>query len=121
MNQEAYKEAEAVAIQANVAARKALAPYWDGLLNFERACNGELADDPDCPCEDGWEWLESAFVSIEDDGRLFLAFGGPNIWIDADDGMQAAWWGFPIRSLPPSAEHEDALRAIRDYLSEVSA
>lgn len=119
MDQDKYREAETAAIKANQLAGEVLNGYWDGLLNFERACEGELADDPDCPADDGWDWIEGAFVSIEDDGRLFIGFGGPNIWVTADDRMAGAWWGRAIYCDPPSQAHADALAAIRDYISEL--
>lgn len=133
MNQEKYREAEAAANVADRKAQEVLGYMWDSILQIVDRCEagqcqecGEDGDDSgSCP-ECGYEVEPCPLIaldplSIEDDGRIILTFGGPNIWVSADDMMCGAWWGGTIRCYPPTTEHADALERIREDVTELAA
>lgn len=134
MDQELYRQAEVSALKANADALKVLQPMWDGVLkavtNAEeglcRECDKAATDDDRdvCPvCGDEIESYALAALdplSIEDDGRIILGFGGPNIWISADNAMCGAWWGSTVRCWAPTADHERAIETIREQIAELA-
>lgn len=133
MDQDKYRIAENKAREANTAALEVLGYMWDNILQVvDRANNGECQECgkevgasyicSDCDCEVNTYALANLDpLSIEEDGRIILTFGGPNIWISADDQICGAWWGGTIRCYAPTAEHERAIEQIREEISELAA
>jgi len=49
-------------------------------------------------------------------GRIMVAFGGPNIYIDASAEEVQQYWGFSVEKTPLTS---DAVALVIDYLKEV--
>ena len=132
MDQEKYKEVARLQAQATRAASELLNPMWDDMLTeYERVTEGLCPGCGSEPDEGGWcdscqrEAEPSPLMaldplSIEDDGRIILGFGGPNIWVDAADNLCYAWWDSPVRAPSPSSRHDAMVEAWREEILELA-
>jgi hypothetical protein len=107
MHLESYEVAAEQQREANKLAREPLAPYWERLETIGKA-------------DDFWEAVEESILSIEDDGRIILAFGGPNVWLTPDLMMNGSWAGPVIRCEAPTMDLEDVARSLYEAIEEVN-
>lgn len=87
-------------------ARRALEPYWDSVIRIARS-------------EDPIEALNEEALSLEEDGSLTLATGGPHVAFSPGGEIRGAWGKGWIFSQPQTVEEIDAARFLSGLLREL--
>lgn len=102
MNLNDYEAAAEKQREANALAGKALAPYWDRLIEWAES-------------EDPGQAISEGILCVESDGEITLAIGGPGVWLMPNGTMAGAWWGPRVYAEAPSARAEDAANLVIEY------